>query len=357
MLGRLMSKIALTPKKNTQRKAVNPQPKQNGKTSIKNAPLAKGVKTSTRTPKMTPTPRGMRVKHRELITTILGSVGDSAVYGQMINPQNSEMFQWLTQIAANFELYTFHKLEFYYEPFVSATTNGAVSMAVDYDASDGYATTRQTLMSYEGATRGPGWEGFKQVVKGQNSIYKQRFCTPNGVNPSGTDPKLYNVGSLQVWTTAFPNTNPIGELYVDYDVEFFKPQTQSLASVLYPYVSEVISGGTMAPLTPFGTAVSTLGGLASATSSTIRNFTNAGRFLVQLHSTGNTTSYPTLTASDSNIVIEESDSGYQTGVGAWFNAIVTITQAASVLGSYLTYAVAGTTVTQSGARITPFPYL
>lgn len=307
---------------------------------------------------MTPTSKGMRVRHRELITTILGSIADAVAYGQPINPQNAEMFQWLAQIAVNFELYTFHELKFVYEPFVSASTNGAISMAVDYDASDGYATSRQTLMSYDGATRGPGWETVNQVVKGQNAIYKQRFCVANGLNPSGTDPKLYNVGSLQIWTTAFPNTNPVGELYAEYDVEFFKPQTQSLSNILFPYVSEVNGAGSMTPVTPFGTAASTIGGLiAQVTPSQLRSFANAGRFLVQLHSTGNTTALPTLTASDANIVIEESDSGYQAGVGAWLNAIVSISSAATVLNSYLTYAVGGTTVTATGGRIVPFPYL
>lgn len=306
---------------------------------------------------MIPTPKGMRIRHRELITTILGSVGDAAAYGQMINPQNVEMFQWLAQIAANFELYTFHKLSFDYEPFVSASTSGAVSMAVDYDASDGYATTRQILMSYEGATRGPGWESTRQAVKGQNAIYKQRFCVSNGINPAGTDPKLYNVGSLQVWTTAFPNTNPIGELYAEYDVEFFKPQTQSLSSVLYPYVSEITGAGTMAPLSPFGATPAILGGLASAAYDAVNNFSNAGRFLVQLHSTGNTTANPTLVASDANIVVEEVDVGYQAGSSAWVNAIISVSQAATVLGSYITYHVGGSTVSSSQARIVPYPYL
>ena len=99
------------------------------------------------------------------------------------------------------------------------------------------------------------------------------------------------------------------------------------------------------------------GGLATASNDAVRNFTNAGRFLVQLHSTGNTTANPTLVASDSNIVVEEADVGYQAGSSAWINAIITVSQAATVLGSYLTYHVGGSTVSTSQARIAPFPYL
>jgi hypothetical protein len=48
-----------------------------------------------------------------------------------------------------------------------------------------------------------------------------------GAVPSGTDVKLYDVGNFFVGTTGGVNTDPIGKLYVEYEVEFFVPQKES----------------------------------------------------------------------------------------------------------------------------------
>lgn len=167
----------------------------------------------------------VRIVNREYFKDVVGSDAYSAQVTQ-INPGNNIMFPWLSGIAANYESYMFRKLKFCYEPICSTVTPGSLMMAIDYDAADSVAPSKAVLMAYEGAVRTSPWAEAICNANRADKILQKRFVTI-GSNPVGTDIRLNNVGFLTVASQQVPaGTSNIGEMYVEYEVEFYIPQLQ-----------------------------------------------------------------------------------------------------------------------------------
>jgi len=62
------------------------------------------------------------VQHREFVQDIMQATSFSQKFGQPINPGNSFMFPWLSQLSSLYESYRFEKLAFVYEPSCSTAT-------------------------------------------------------------------------------------------------------------------------------------------------------------------------------------------------------------------------------------------
>lgn len=167
----------------------------------------------------------VRIVNREYFKDITGSDSYSAQATQ-INPGNNVMFPWLSSIAANYESYMFRKLRFCYEPICSTRTAGSLMMAIDYDAADAVAPSKAVLMAYEGAVRTSPWAEAICNANRADKILQKRYVVI-GSTPAGTDIRLNNVGFLTVATQQVPVTSAsIGEMYVEYEVEFYIPQLQ-----------------------------------------------------------------------------------------------------------------------------------
>lgn len=168
--------------------------------------------------------------HRELIATINHSTAFTT-NSFALNPGLSATFPWLAPMAAQWEQYRFKKLIFNYVTRTSTTTVGSVLLAPDYDASDSAPSSEVNMASYQDCVEDVPW---KNLVCRLNSasmhIIQQRKYLRTGAIPAGTDVKLYDVGNFFVGTTGGVNTDPIGKLYVEYEVEFFVPQKESAAS-------------------------------------------------------------------------------------------------------------------------------
>jgi len=167
----------------------------------------------------------VRIVNREYFRDVLGSVPYSAQATQ-INPGNNIMFPWLSGIAANYESYMFRKLKFFYEPICSTVTSGSLMMAIDYDSTDAVAPSKAILMAYEGAVRTSPWAQAICNANRADKILQKRFVNIGSV-PAGTDIRLNNVGFLTVASEQVPSGDAsIGEMYVEYEIEFYIPQLQ-----------------------------------------------------------------------------------------------------------------------------------
>jgi hypothetical protein len=73
-----------------------------------------------------------------------------------------------------------------------------------------------------GAIEGPSWSSFdyKVDIASTTSMGSRKYI--RSVNVAG-DIKTYDVGTLYVATIGQDNTDAVGKLFVDYDVEFFNP--------------------------------------------------------------------------------------------------------------------------------------
>lgn len=259
-------------------KKVNPTPKQKGQQK-KSKPASRAVRNmaygsiqrAVSAPvSMASTVRNLQPKiayngsnsccimHRELIATINHSSAFTTT-SFALNPGLSATFPWLAPMAAQWEQYRFKKLIFNYVTRTSTTTVGSVLLAPDYDASDSAPTSEVNMASYQDCVEDVPW---KNLVCRMNAasmhVIQQRKYLRTGSIPAGTDVKLYDVGNFFVGTTGGVNTDPIGKLYVEYEVEFFVPQKESATSSgsSFAYTgSNITSTGTFDTLCQTATAI------------------------------------------------------------------------------------------------------
>lgn len=161
-----------------------------------------------------------RIKKSEFI----GSVTDAAsftVTGHSLNPGISGTFPWLSVIAADWEEYTFHYLEFEYVSRAPATITSSVILAPDYDALDAPPTTEAVLTAYQDAVEDSAWKNIRCFLNKASMFPNGGFKYVRTVAVAG-DLKTYDAGNF-FYSVDGAGTTVIGKLWVHYDVEFRTP--------------------------------------------------------------------------------------------------------------------------------------
>lgn len=150
----------------------------------------------------------------------------------VINAGNNLTFPWLSQIAQNYEQYSFEGLVFEFRSTSADALNsvntalGTVMMATQYDVSDNVFSSKAEMLNYE----------FSNSIKPSEHCLHMIECAPRqttltelytlaGNPPVGYDPRFYNLGRFQIATAGFQGTNVnVGELHVTYQVRLLKPK-------------------------------------------------------------------------------------------------------------------------------------
>jgi len=218
----------------------------------------------------------IRIRHREFITDINGSVA-FAVTAYAINPGISSTFQWLSQMAFNYECYVPKNISFEFETVKSTATSGSIQMAVDFDAADATPGSKQELMTFHNAVRSSVWAEccYRCDSKDLNRL-PSRYIR-SGALAANQDIKLSDVGNLFVSTVGCADTSSIGELYVTYDIELMTPQF-SISNQALGFHSTVNSGGTVSKTAYLGTAA-VVTGYVTASGNTL-TFNRVGQFVL-----------------------------------------------------------------------------
>jgi hypothetical protein len=166
------------------------------------------------------------VCHREYLGDITGT---SAFTNRSypLNPGNSKTFPWLSTIAQNYQQYKIHGIIFEFRPlitdFVTSGAPGVVVMATNYNANAQPYDTKQEMENSEFAVSVKPTNALihgVECAKGEtvlNQLYVRK-----GAPPAGQDLRLYDIGTFQFASQANP-IQVLGELWVSYCVEFFKP--------------------------------------------------------------------------------------------------------------------------------------
>lgn len=251
----------------------------------------------------TSNPNGIRVKHREYLGEVTTSATASLylnAYSFSINPGLAASFPWLSNVAIMYESYRFHGLQYHYSGEAATSTTGSVVLALDYDANDTAPPGKQQAMSYKSSVRSTLWEDSTLVAQTAdlNKIGPTRYVR-SGTVPS-TDIKTYDAGTLFVGLNSASASALAGEMYVEYDVEFFTPQLNPSSRASLGSASFACAGS-IAAATPFGTTAPTVtGGVSVGPNSTGSGlgFGTVGEFLVVVESVGTvfTDTLPALTA-------------------------------------------------------------
>ncbi len=248
------------------------------------APVAKGLRVMTKAPRVNGG-KSFVVSHSELLTDINLSSGYS-VASFPIQPGLAVSFPWLSNLATNFESYRIRKLRYRYEPQCATTSSGTILMAIDYDALDPAPLDKTELMQKAGAVRCAVWDRVTCVMKNNGSTFKRLFVR-SGDPPSGSDIKTYDIGNLFIATEG-PSVILVGELYIDYELEFLTPETNKLDEVASGSYTCLFTGTALnAPFT--GGAQSPLGALDITFTNTAFRINRVGTYLMILRLTGTTT--------------------------------------------------------------------
>lgn len=183
------------------------------------APNALGFKTSFTNSKLKST---HRVKNSELIGSVSNSVS-FATNRYDVNPGIAATFPWLSVEAAQWEQYTFHSCQFRYVPRCATSTVGSILLSPDYAVKDLAPTSEAQASNTQDATEGPDWaENVCRLDKASMFPIGPRKLIRSAL--IGSDQNIYDVAALYVSTVDGADTNVIGKLWVDYDVEFYVPQ-------------------------------------------------------------------------------------------------------------------------------------
>lgn len=206
-----------------------------GDYTVKSNTIATETATLTgEVPSFGKTDNSTRVRHREFITDITASATPNAFNNTsyVIQPGNSELFPWLSSLAQNYQQYRVHGMVFMFKSTTSdysaAGALGKIALATNYNVRDAAFVNMQELENAEFSVSGkPSLSRIHPVeCAATNGVPLVKWVRDTQYDASGGDDRLYDVGKFQVATQGLPAATSgaiIGELWVTYDIEFFKP--------------------------------------------------------------------------------------------------------------------------------------
>lgn len=188
----------------------------------------------------------LHICRKEYIADIQAST-DFELQSFLLNPGNSTLFPWLSQIAVNYEEYEFSGLIFSYRTVTSmlSTTSsqiGTIIAATDYNCTNTDFPNKVQMMEYDGAistqinqdlTCGVECDPQKNALGGILYITQaQNVRDLDNVQ----DAKTYFLGKFELAVNGCQNpTGEIGELWVSYHVVLRKPRMYQAAGMATPY--------------------------------------------------------------------------------------------------------------------------
>lgn len=198
--------------------------KQSGlQLDVRSAPAARNFRVVPRQPTTRSMGKNTIIEGHEEIATVFGSTAYAATRYR-VNP-GLPIFTRLSEIAKTFEKWRARKLQFVYVPVESVTTTpGAVYLCADYDPVDPAPASLAALSTYETQDSSRVYDALKLSVSPGRMFdgvqHKKVRC-----GPVGGDLQLYDGASVSIATLGCTNADPIGQLWIYYEIELISPQT------------------------------------------------------------------------------------------------------------------------------------
>jgi hypothetical protein len=167
-----------------------------------------------------------RIVHRELLSSITGSINFTIQRAIALNPGLAASFPWLSTQAQAWERYRFNKLKFRYFIRTGSNIPGSLMMSPDYDAVDPAPLGEAIASSYQDCEEDAPWKDITCTLPQRTLMGDMKEKTiRTGALAANQDIKTYDAGNLFVITTdGADNTTGWGKLWVEYDVTLFHPQ-------------------------------------------------------------------------------------------------------------------------------------
>jgi len=166
------------------------------------------------------------VCHREYLGDIAGTT-NFAITEYALNPGMQQTFPWLSSVAANYQQYRIHGMVFEFKSlitdYVTSGAPGVVVMSTNYNSDQVAYGSRQEMENSEFAVSTKPTVNLLHMIEcdAAQTIDPIKYVRTGSV-PDGQDLRLYDQGKFQFATQGNP-TQDLGELWVTYCVEFYKP--------------------------------------------------------------------------------------------------------------------------------------
>lgn len=276
------------PSKKQSKKKTGPRSGGMGVSRQMAAPVAYGSVSNNRQSRVT------RITHRESLGPVTSTgTGFTVLFNLPVQPALASSFPWLSAIATQYETYSprktrskrgakAHCIRYCYEPRCSTGTAGTVVQATNYDASEAAFTSLTQAENYRGATVCQPWIRACHELEVDSMRDYNRHYTRAGAAPSGTDIKTYDVGNYQLIVSGVA-AGQIGELYAEYDIDFYDPRVPVPIGQNLPSAHIVSSAAGATAAAPFGTGATIRSGsnIPGLTASGVTiTIPQVGRYLV-----------------------------------------------------------------------------
>lgn len=173
------------------------------------------------------------VCHREYIKDITtGAAGTFSLESFLINPGRRDTFPWLSNLAGSYEQYKIHGMIFEFKSTSADSLNstntalGSVTMSTEYDVRDANYPNKTTMQNAEFAQSAkPSLSQMHAIECDPKQSVMTQLYVKGREEIASSDQRFYDFAKFQIATSGFQASNVvIGELWVTYCIEFFKPQ-------------------------------------------------------------------------------------------------------------------------------------
>lgn len=157
-----------------------------------------------------------------------------------INPQNENMFPWLSGVAGLYETHEWISLQFELRTMAgeyggTGVGLGTVMMAINYDANADAFTKKAGMLNYDGTISGKPSASMairadtKRALVPLAHLYNAGRSPNNPANQRG-DPRFSYLGWLQIGMSGLTGTPTTHQLWVNYTVKLCQPKALDAAS-------------------------------------------------------------------------------------------------------------------------------
>lgn len=204
------------------------------------------------------------VSHKEYLGDITSSSSASTFKIQEfpIQPGSSLTFPWLSQIAANFQEYRFHGVIFHFRSMSADALNstntalGSVVMSTEYNAASPAFTSKAEMENAQFSNSIKPSESCLHLIEcaRASTVLTNLYVRTDSIDSATQDIRFYDLGNFFIASTGCQGTSVnLGELWVTYEIELFKPKLWSELGETIDYWNGYTLTG-VANATPFGTA-------------------------------------------------------------------------------------------------------
>lgn len=204
--------------------------------------LDRAIRVKQEIPTIVNTPDGhVTVRHKEYVADIVsGGTAFTLIQNLQLNPglnpENGGPFPWLSGIAQHFQQYRFNGLVFEFRSTsgTNATTQalGEVLMSSNYNVADLPPTNKQEMLSQVFAISRVPAADFEHPIEcnPRQSVAGGLLYVRSGPIPVGQDARFYDFAETNIATQGQTSPVTLGELWVTYQVELYKPALPSVQS-------------------------------------------------------------------------------------------------------------------------------